>query len=64
MMESIRDSSEQTKSEMKEMKERLGTLTALLEENKDEGQSQKRLSNDIHKFTLTGGVLARSLVKS
>lgn len=37
MKESITDSSEQTNSEMKEMKERLDTLTALLEENKDEG---------------------------
>lgn len=44
--EIIRDSSEQTKSEMKELKERLDTLTALLKENKDEGQSQKRLNKE------------------
>ena len=39
--ESLRDKLEQMKSEiigeMKEMKERLDTLTASLEENKDEG---------------------------
>lgn len=47
-LESIKDSLEQTKSEMerigsemKEVKGRLDTLTASLEENKDEGQSQK-----------------------
>ena len=45
-LESIRDKLEQMKSEiennirgeMKEMKERLDTLTTSLEENKDEGQ--------------------------
>jgi len=36
--ENIRDKLQQMNSEMKEMKERLDTLTASLEENKDEGQ--------------------------
>ena len=36
---SIRDSLEQTRSEMKEIKQKLDTLAASLEENKDEGQS-------------------------
>ncbi|KAL9964242.1 hypothetical protein ACROYT_G027855 [Oculina patagonica] len=42
--EFIRDSSEQTKSGMKEMKERLDTLTALLEEKKDEGRVQNEFN--------------------
>ena len=41
----MRDSLEQTRSEIKEMKEKLDTLAASLEENKEEGQSQKRLRN-------------------
>ena len=32
------------RDEMKEMKERLDALTASLEENKDEGQLQERLT--------------------
>ena len=46
--ESIRDKLEQMKSEirgeMKDMKERLDTLTASLEENKNEGQLQETLT--------------------
>ena len=36
--ENVSDKLQQMKSEMKDMKERLDTLTASLEENKDEGQ--------------------------
>ena len=39
------------RSEMKEMKERLDTLTASLEENKDEGQLWETYEDE-HKFTI------------
>ena len=42
--ENIRDKLQQMNSEMKEMKEGLDTLTATLEENKDEGQFVGRLT--------------------
>lgn len=44
-MEQTRSELDRIGSEMREIKERLDTLTASLDENKDEGQSQKVLIN-------------------